>query len=132
RAILDKAQQYELISLDPSREGDDKDKDKFHGWKVLGQTAFKDADLRKKVLDALVKGIQENDGIAAACFNPRHGLRAVHDGKTVDLVICFECLQVQVFVDGKKSGVLTSESPQPLLDMILKDAKVPLAPKAGK
>lgn len=38
--------------------------------------------------------------MVAACFNPRHGLRAVHAGHTVDLVICFECLTLEVFADG--------------------------------
>lgn len=140
QAILEKATPYELLSLEPSGSDDDEDKDKkvekFHGWRVLGKTAVKEADARKTVLTALVKGMAENDGSAAKCFNPRHGLRAVHDKKTVDLVICFECLQVEVYVDGKqvhpagaRGPFLTSESPQPTLDMLLKDAKVPLARK---
>lgn len=138
QAILEKASPYELLSLEPSGSDDDEDKkvEKFHGWRVLGKTAIKEADARKMVLTALVKGMAENDGSAAKCFNPRHGLRAVHDKKTVDLVICFECLQVEVYVDGKqvhpagaRGPFLTSESPQPTLDKLLKDAKVPLARK---
>ena len=90
-----------LISLDPNLEPKDgKDADRFHGWKVLGQTTIKDADVRKKVLDAVLKGIQENKGEAANCFQPRHGLHATHEGKTVDLVICFECLQIRAYGDG--------------------------------
>lgn len=92
RAILEKADRYELISLDPGAESDEKDKkaDRFHGWKILGQTPIKDAETRKKVLGALLKGIEENDGSVADCFNPRHGLRATHDKKMVELVVCFE------------------------------------------
>lgn len=135
RTVLEKAEQFELISLNPRRESDDKDKkaaDKFHGWMILGQTALKDAETRKKVLASLSKGIEENDGSVAACFNPRHGLRATHGKKTVELVICFECFQIEVYVDGKKTSVLTSESPQPVLDKILSEAKVPLPPKREK
>lgn len=139
-ALLEKAAPYELLSLEPSSSDDDEDKDKkvekFHGWRVLGKTAVKEADARKTVLTALLKGIAENDGSAAKCFNPRHGLRAMHDKKSVDLVICFECLQIEVYVDGKqvhpaggRGAILTSESPQPTLDKLLKDAKVPLARK---
>lgn len=36
----------------------------------------------------------------AACFDPRHGVRAVHGGHTVDLVICFECLSLKVYRDA--------------------------------
>src|SRR5262245_51900338 len=88
KTALEKADQFELISLDPSER--DKPADGgFHGWKVLGKTLVKDKDGRKKVLDALAKGVADNKGEAAKCFIPRHGLRVVHDKKTYDLVICF-------------------------------------------
>ena len=104
RAILDKAEQIELLSLDPV-PSIEKLKDGFHGWKVLGKTAVKDAEVRKKLVAAFKKGVADNDGMAAFCFNPRHGIRAIHDGKTVDFVICFECFQVQSYV-GDKNRVL--------------------------
>ncbi|ELP33777.1 hypothetical protein RBSWK_02323 [Rhodopirellula baltica SWK14] len=47
------------------------------------------------------------------CFNPRHGLRAIYDGKTYDVVICFECLQGTWFVDDvEMPGFLLTRSPQ--------------------
>jgi hypothetical protein len=55
--------------------------------------------------DALRLGAEDNFGIAAGCFNPRHGLRLKGGGKSVDLVICFECLQVEVFVNGESAKV---------------------------
>lgn len=120
QAILDKAEQFELFSLDPDRRhADAKDKDSFQGWKVLARTTVKDAEVRKKVLAALTKGMADSDGTVANCFNPRHGLRATHDGKTLDLVICFECKRIEVVVDGKKSGVRTTASPQSVLGDVL-------------
>ena len=98
RAALEKADQFELLSIDPDRQ-QEKPKDDFHGWKVLGRTQIKDADTRKKLVAALQKGVGENDGTVANCFNPRHGIRATHEGKTMDFVICFECLQVQVYAE---------------------------------
>ena len=94
--------------------------------KAVGKTTVKDAEARKKVVSEFLKGM-EGKIDPARCFNPRHGIRATHDGKTVDLVICFECLQVKSFA-GDKDGpsYLTTRSPQPTLDQVLTDAKVPL------
>ena len=73
----------------------------------------------------------EHDGLAAGCFNPRHGNRATRGTGVFDLVICFECFAISVYVDGeRKSGFLTSDSPQPVFDRVLRDARIPLAPKA--
>ena len=47
--------------------------------------------------------------------------------KTIDLVICFACYQTKVFTGDKLSGdYLTTDSPQPALNRVLKDANVPL------
>ena len=129
RAVLDNADRFELLSLDPTRQKE-KPKDDFHGWKVLGKTEVKDAPTRKKVVAALYKGVADSDGTVAACFNPRHGIRATHDGKTVELVICYECLSMQCFLGETRSGALTTRSPQKTFDQVLTAAKVPLPPKS--
>ena len=56
RAALEKADRFELLSIDPDRQ-QEKTKDDFHGWKVLGKTQIKDADTRKKLVAALKKGV---------------------------------------------------------------------------
>jgi hypothetical protein len=128
-AILEKADQFELFSLSPDRP-DEKPKDAFHDWRVLGKTTVKDAEARKKLVAAFKKGVAENEGVAAACFNPRHGLRVKHDGKTADFVICFECFQVQAFLGDKQAkGFLVADSPAATFNDVLKEAKVPLAEK---
>lgn len=128
--ILEKAEAVELLSLDPGMKGKEQPKDGFHGYKVLGKTAIKNLDKTEEksaVVDWINEGIKESDGSVAACFNPRHGIKATHDGKTVELVICFECLSMQVFdADGKQSSVLTSGSPQKTFDKLLVTARVPL------
>jgi hypothetical protein len=131
QAMLEKAEQFELLSLSPDprqKEG----KDTFHDWKVLGKTTVKDADARKKLVAAFKKGVEENKGIAAKCFNPRHGIRVTHDGKTADFVICFECYQVKAFAGDQKSDFLITNSPQSAFDAVLKEAKVPLPEKPQK
>ena len=130
KAVLDQAEQIELYSLDPAGGPLKKDAEKngFHGWKVLGKTKLADAKTSKKVMAAIYKGIPEGFG-PAGCFHPRHGIRATLKDKTVDLVICFECMSMTVYNGEKGEIVYTSASPQPVLDKVLTAAKVPL-PKA--
>ena len=131
QALLEKADQFELLSLSPE-EPKEKPKDGFHGWQVLGKTSVKDAETRKKLVAALQKGVAENDGTVARCFNPRHGIRVTQDGKTADFVICFECYQVKAFAADKPASFLVTRSPQPAFDAVLTEAKVPLPQPAGK
>jgi hypothetical protein len=136
-ALLAKADTFELYSLDPAREPEERGKaepakDTFHGWKVLGKTEIKGKAERKRLAEALRLGAEDNFGVAAACLIPRHGLRLTGGGKTVDLVICFQCLSVQVFVNGeRKDGFLTTGDPQKEFDAVLKAAGVKL-PKQAK
>jgi hypothetical protein len=132
QTILEKGEQFELLSLSPGYR-QVKPEDAFHGWKVLGKTTVKDTEARKKLVAAFKKGVEENKGIVAACFNPRHGIRVTQDGKTTDFVVCFECAQVQVFAgDKQEKGLLITNSPPSVFDSVLKEANVPLAEKPKK
>ena len=87
--------------------------------------------IRQELFAALERGIAENDGWAAACFIPRHGIRAIQGAELVELVVCFECAQVNIHAGGKwLGGVLITASPEPVLDQVLAAAGVPLADKA--
>ncbi len=133
QAILEQAGQFELLSLSPILPKDEIPKDAFHEWEMLGKTTVKNAETRKKLIAAFKKGVEENEGIAASCFTPRHGIRVIHGGKTADFVICFECLQVHAYVgDQREKGFLITASPQAVFDSVLKEAKVPLAEKPKK
>jgi hypothetical protein len=126
---LAKADGVELYSLDPDPR-QTKDGGGFHGWKVLGKMEVKEAAARKELLGALRRSADENEVGPAMCFNPRHGLRLTAGGKTVDLVICFECFQVQVYEGTDKAkGFLITADPQPAFDRALTAAGVPLAGK---
>src|SRR5262249_21920882 len=123
--VLEKADSYELLSLDPGTEGV---KDGFHGWKVLGKTTVKDKKARALVLGALKKGVAER-GRPLKCFEPRHGLRATHGGTTVELVICFEGGRVFVHVGKAERRVWPSPPREPPLKKVPRDAGVKRAPK---
>ncbi len=120
---LEKAGELEVYSLD----GNTSEKDGWHGAKVLGKTTVK-GDEVKKLVAAINKGVAEGD-VGARCFIPRHGVRVTHDGKSHDLVICFECHWVYVYTDKeeKRQSFATSGAAHKPLNAILTAAKVPLA-----
>lgn len=129
-AILNNADSFELLSLDPTR-GDKKPTVAFHGYKVLGKTLIKDKKTQQRLLKALQKGIDANDGTVAGCFNPRHGIRAVSKKKKVELVICFQCYSMSVYVGKEQFSTLTTSLPAPVFNKVLQEARVPL-PKQPK
>jgi len=122
--VLEKAGELEVYSLSGDRE---KGKDGLRGFKVLGKTTVK-GEAAGKLVAVVKKGVEEG-GDGARCFIPRHAIRATHDGKTVDLVICFECHWVYVYTgDADEPEELTiADSPHKPLDKILTDAKIKLA-----
>jgi len=116
--ILQQADRFELLSLDP-RLPDLADEYASHGYRVLASVPISDPHRRQMLVSALLKGMRENAGTIAACFNPRHGIHALYKGKQADLVICFQCLQLQLF--GDSSGeFLISDSPQGVFQASLK------------
>jgi hypothetical protein len=133
RAILEKATEFELYSLEPDEEEKSAGKPtRLRGWKVLGKTTVKKAEAGKDLLDALEKGVASRRARGAKCFDPRHAIRAAHDGKRVDLLICFACGWVYVYYDGQEkeaAQVRIDRTFQPYFDKALRDAGVPLAKK---
>ncbi len=124
---LRQADSFDLLSLDPEHNRQDAD---FHGYKVLGRTLITDPATRQLLinnLQAAARGII----FPNKCFNPRHGIRVTANGRTYDLVICFECLQIYVY-EGEilQTTFNVKAFPQPVFDQVLRDAGLPLAPKA--
>jgi hypothetical protein len=97
---------------------------------AVGHDSCEGCGCKKSVLSVVGK---IGDGNGARCFEPRHGIRATDGKKSVDLVICFECGWVYVFVDNDEKSVQLNikGNLQPALDKVLTDAKVPL-PKLAK
>ncbi len=128
-AALEQAEKFELLSLYPYPP-EKKSPTDFHGWKVLGRTQIKDKQTREQLIAAFKRSVEENDGYAAACFDPRHGIRVQYQGKTVDWVICCECAQVREYMDDDmQSGFLTSGSVKTVFNKVLREAGVELPTK---
>lgn len=122
RTALERADVIEVLSLDPSGAADAKDT--FHDYKVLARAAVNDAEARKAMVEAVSKGVAESDGSIAKCFEPRHGLHVVYDGKTYDFLICYQCSQIHVLAAGatEPAVVATTAASRPALEKALKNA----------
>ncbi|HEX3358749.1 MAG TPA: hypothetical protein VHS31_17365 [Tepidisphaeraceae bacterium] len=129
RRALQNADQYELLSLDPSY-AEKTDPNTFHRHQILGRILITDPTVRDKLNNALRHGALWPGAGENLCFNPRHGIHIVQGGHTIDFVICFECRQAYGYRDDVSfCKWLTDTSPQAVFDEVLKNAGVPL-PKA--
>jgi hypothetical protein len=127
---LEKAERFELLSIRPARIEKTEGAFNFHGWEVIGRTFVREPGQRKKLVASLRTGIEENSGIGAACFRPRHGIRVTEKGKVTDFIICFECYQMQVYVDDRpQKSILVTRTPEQMFNAALTAAKLPLSDK---
>lgn len=101
----------------------------FRGYLVLGKVEITEPKARLEIMRAINDGISESDGTVASCFWPRHGVHVETEGKTIDFVICYECLQVYVFSGRERPDMQpTSEKHQAMLTDRLTAAGIKLAP----
>ncbi|HSI10507.1 MAG TPA: tetratricopeptide repeat protein [Chthoniobacter sp.] len=101
----------------------------FHRHHVLGQVALDKAQAQIAIgalKDAVSAG---NANLHSGCLiNPRHALRFQADGHTFDILICYQCGQLEVYKDDQSlrfSGMIGGK-PE-VLNNLLKAAAIPLA-----
>ncbi len=100
----------------------------FHGYRVLGAAEVGPGPERARLLEAFQDGLNRGPAGGAACFFPRHGLRAVVGGEPADYLICFECSWVHAYVSGAPSSLTISAAPQAAFNGCLEARGVPLPP----
>jgi hypothetical protein len=136
---LEKADSFVLYSLEPMRDPDTHDADydldgpgeRLYGWRILGKTTISDESTRREVTASLKEGLDKG-GMGAKCFYPRHAVRRPNGGKPIDLLICYECGNVELYRNGARvAGATVDRSGQTILDDALTEAGIPLA-KKGK
>jgi hypothetical protein len=126
RRILENADSFELLSLDPEAGiRGEKFVQSFHERKILGSVKIDDPQVIRSLILAIDEGL-EGSRMYAACFLPRHGIRARRSGRTAELLICFECYQLLSFVDGEKRKELSISASPALFNRVLTEAGVPL------
>ena len=131
------ADRFTLFSIDGNRYPPDDERapaadvERFHGWPVLGKADITDPADRRQLLEAMQKGIDDNDGSVAGCFIPRHAIQIVTGDTTMDYVICFQCLQISTYEtkagNTTKGYKLTTAGPQGVFNAQLRKAGLPLA-----
>ncbi len=122
RQILEGSDHLFLYSLAAYGKPDETYEAGYFGdeWRSLGHVAIGDAKTKAALLAAFLDGIAQGK-TRALCFEPRHGLRATRNGKTIDFVICFHCLQMQIY-DGSTENppyVAISNAPKKFFDDLL-------------
>jgi len=122
QAFLEGAERVELLRLNPRKvEGPEKPLQSFHGYEVLAHARVEGADKRKELARSLGKSFHWNEARQALCFNPRHGLKAHCQKRTLELVICFECGRIDVYEAGKGTGSITLLAKRsPIIDELLR------------
>ena len=139
KRVLNDADEFVLFSLDPTPDFEHKSKNTFKRYPVIGQTRIKASSTRRRLTEELDNAIRAGDGLTisngvvflsgpfASCFNPRHGIRAKRSSETVELLICFECEQVQIDSSKKAERVLKlTRKPSRAFNAVLTSAGVAL------
>jgi hypothetical protein len=73
--------------------GHDLEKGYFHSYKILGQVDLTGDDAGAELVGYLEEEASLPQGLIAGCFEPRHALRVVRDGRVSDYLLCFACRQ---------------------------------------
>lgn len=132
--FLNNADKFTLFSLNPEPDFAHKSTNTFQHHVILGQVQIKRTTTKTSLIAALNDGIGDKEpdesGLPVPlpnCFNPRHGIRAKKGDETIEFLICFECLQIQVSSNkGKKWFFMTSNRPAATFNRVLKRNGVPL------
>ena len=123
RAILSDPGQLEILALDPY--GIDYDLvtlglvEHLRGYEILHRAHIEDGELEAEIVRLVLLGIDQEVGERALCFNPRHGLRTEFGEASQEILICYECQLVLLYVDGNFVGnAPTGDSPAERMNAI--------------
>ncbi|MEZ0385724.1 MAG: hypothetical protein ACAI34_01555 [Verrucomicrobium sp.] len=85
---------------------DSKAPELFHDYPVLGKMETPTTAETLAIVSDLDKSGKRWSGAVFACFSPRHGVRAVVNGSTHDLLICYECASAEIYKDSEQVGTV--------------------------
>jgi hypothetical protein len=98
----------------------------FHGYRILGQVSLPTATDRQRVSEAIRLAVLSHFD-QASCFDPRHALRVSDGRNSYDLLMSYECGNLEIFVGDELVAETGIGGSSRALDSILRAANVPLA-----
>jgi len=110
KAVLENADTIELFAMDPesgTRTETIPTVAAFHDYRFLNRAPLEDSGLRHELVRLYYQAVFRSEGRAALCFLPRHALRATRGAEQVDVLACFECLQLRWWGPGSLEGSAT-------------------------
>jgi hypothetical protein len=117
-----RAERFEVLALDPFTQSDTIP-DNYYGWRVVGRAAVTDRPARARLIESLRRSLRQPGVEPGFCFHPRHGLSVTRAGRTVDLVICFECSRFESYENGEQTDFApVGGAPEPLFNDLLRAA----------
>ena len=107
REILEKSEKFEVLAEVHKDGEDDGEWTTFEPNRILKVADEKD---KKEILEAFYFDASREDS-PAICYYPRHLIRAVYQGKWVEVEICFSCSRFIVRSEsGKFDGTIVREN----------------------
>lgn len=107
REILEKAEKFELLAKVLKEGETERDTAPFEPNRIA---KIIDEKEKKEILEVFYKDAATDD-IPYSCYQPHHGIRAVYQGKIVEIEICFDCARFHVKSEfGKFEGAFAHES----------------------
>ena len=105
-----------LFAINPTETGpkavDEKwlGKKLFRGHIVRSSAPIEDGQEQAALIHALTDGMRETDGSVAECFEPYFGLTIERGDRKIDIVVCFSCLQAEVFGAYSDTGFILART----------------------
>lgn len=140
RQFLENSSHFVVLSLDSSPLGGGfigetaaqrkkrttvEDHENFQGARILQEVEITNPTTKKRLLEALYRGVRGDGFSGALCFSPRHGIRATSGLTTVDLNICFQCSAIKVSSGLFSDRIITTKEPQEAFNSTLSEAEIP-------
>jgi hypothetical protein len=103
--VLKEAGGIELVGLDPARVREESP-DLFGSRKVIQRRSLSAAE-QQQVRAAVQADLRYRVFVVGRCFNPRHGLELTTSSGKYQLLLCYECNQMElVSPQGKSSNLV--------------------------
>jgi hypothetical protein len=124
---LDSPSEIILFSLHPDPHAAHWFTHTFHDYRILGQVPIISAIQRRQVAGLVKHAAQTYVGDTKCIFSPRHGVHLRSGSETYDFVICFECLQMEIYSGDQRLAFLSVAGSPDTLNYILRSAHVRIA-----